>query len=263
MFLIGLILFFCVRNTASVTVSMKDFMSNAFKSSARVKLSSLTSAAVQCLSIPPIIPTLFYGIPPLLEGGPTDWVKDCFNRYPLYEESLKSYSRMRRKKYYYHYCPSTSRESTWYKDYVLNASGHSFAVDSRRGSKFRRRFRLPFGSFNDLMVQIREEKWFPNNDKCDCRGVLGVPLELLVLGSLRYLGRGWTFDDLEEATGISEESHRVFFHRFIKCGRNILFPKWVKAPSTEEEINDSISEFAMAGFPGCIGSTDASHIRCK
>ena len=43
----------------------------------------------------------------------------------------------------------------------------------------------------------------------------GVPLELLVLGSLRYLGRGWTFDDLEEATGISEESHRVFFRRFI------------------------------------------------
>ena len=28
-----------------------------------------------------------------------------------------------------------------------------------------------------------------------------------MLGSLRYIGRGWAFDDLEEAI---EESHRVF-----------------------------------------------------
>ena len=89
---------------------------------------------------------------------------------------------------------------------------------------------------------------------------MGVPLELLVLGSLHYLGRGWTFDDLDEATGISEESHRVFFHRFISCGRKFLFPKWVKAPQTASEIEDSMSEYAAAGYPGCIGSTDASHI---
>ena len=71
-------------------------------------------------------------------------------------------------------------------------------------------------------------------------------MELLVLGSLRYLGRGWTFDDLEEATGISEESHRVFFHRFISCGRKFLFPKWVKAPQTASEIEESMSEYAAA-----------------
>ena len=29
------------------------------------------------------------------------------------------------------------------------------------------------------------------------------PIELLVLGALRYLGRGWTFDDLEESTAVS------------------------------------------------------------
>ena len=36
------------------------------------------------------------------------------------------------------------------------------------------------------------------------------PIELLLLGTLRYLGRGWTFDDIEEATAISLEVHRVF-----------------------------------------------------
>ena len=63
-----------------------------------------------------------------------------------------------------------------------------------------------------------------------------------MLSSLRYLGRGWTFYDLEEAIGISEETHRVFFHKFISCGRRFLFPKWVKAPSTASEIEDSILE---------------------
>ena len=78
--------------------------------------------------------------------------------------------------------------------------------------------------------------------------------------SLPTVGRGWTFDDLEEATGISEESHRLFFHKFIRCGGSILFDKWVKAPSTESEIEDSICEYNAAGYPGCIGSTDATHV---
>jgi hypothetical protein len=40
-------------------------------------------------------------------------------------------------------------------------------------------------------------------------------IELLVLGLLRYIGRGWTFDDIKEQTAISNEVHRLFFHTFI------------------------------------------------
>jgi hypothetical protein len=36
----------------------------------------------------------------------------------------------------------------------------------------------------------------------------------MLLGSLCYLGRGFTFDDLEESTFVSESSHRKFFHEF-------------------------------------------------
>ena len=39
------------------------------------------------------------------------------------------------------------------------------------------------------------------------------PIYLLLLGTLRYLGHGWTFEELEESTGISQEVHRVFFTR--------------------------------------------------
>jgi hypothetical protein len=41
----------------------------------------------------------------------------------------------------------------------------------------------------------------------------------MLLGTLRYLGREWTFDDLEEAMLIDEETHRQFFHHFIDEAR--------------------------------------------
>jgi hypothetical protein len=39
-----------------------------------------------------------------------------------------------------------------------------------------------------------------------------------------------TFDDIEEATCISEENHRQFLDVFTTFGRKHLFPKWVVAP---------------------------------
>ena len=86
------------------------------------------------------------------------------------------------------------------------------------------------------------------------------PIELLLLGSLRYLGRGWTFDDLEECTGISEETHRVFFHAFVKFGRDVLYRKHVKYPKTSEEDNAHSKEYDLAGMHGAIGSMDVCYI---
>jgi hypothetical protein len=57
----------------------------------------------------------------------------------------------------------------------------------------------------------------------------------LILGALRYLGRGWTFDDCEESTAIGEETHRVFFHEFIQIGSPVLFKKYVLTPASAEE----------------------------
>jgi hypothetical protein len=118
---------------------------------------------------------------------------------------------------------------------------------TRRGEKFRRRFRMPMKNFTEIMALIREEKWFPTFEKKNALGDVGVPLDLLVLGSLRYLGREWTFDHLEESTGISEKTHRRFFHLFVKACKDILYPKYVVEPSTAEEIADSMKEFSNAG----------------
>ena len=80
------------------------------------------------------------------------------------------------------------------------------------------------------------------------------------MGALRYIGRGWVFDDLEEATKISLSQHQRFLVDFLEIGSTVWYDKWVRHPSTAEEANKHCHEYTMAGFPGCLGSTDATHV---
>ena len=81
-----------------------------------------------------------------------------------------------------------------------------------------------------------------------------------MLGALRYLGRGLTFDDLEEMTAIGEETHRRFFHQFIKYGAEVLYPFYVKTPVNAEEYAQHQNEFDMGGLHGAGFSTDATNV---
>lgn len=100
--------------------------------------------------------------------------------------------------------------------------------DPRFLQKFRRRFRLPYTQFTLFVDEAKRENWFPRWMGKDAAGKPSSPLELLILGAFRYLGRGFgrgfTFDDLEECTAISEEVHRVFFHKFIEIGSTLIYP---------------------------------------
>jgi hypothetical protein len=68
------------------------------------------------------------------------------------------------------------------------------------------------------------------------------------------VGRGVTFDDLEDGYDIGEKVHRVFFHKLIKVGETQMFEKWVRYPTITEEIADCMADFAETGCDGCIGS---------
>jgi hypothetical protein len=61
-------------------------------------------------------------------------------------------------------------------------------------------------------------------------------------------------------TYVSRDVHRKFFHQFLKFGARVLYPMYVSAPRTVEDVRDSEREYSTAGFPGFIGSTDATHI---
>ena len=77
---------------------------------------------------------------------------------------------------------------------------------------------------------------------------------------LRCLGRGWTIDDLHENTLINTETIRLFIQKFIIWGSTTLYDKYVKCPMSPDELGDCEQEFDLAGLPGCVGLTNATHI---
>ena len=84
--------------------------------------------------------------------------------------------------------------------------------------------------------------------------------KLMLLGCLRYLGRAWTFDDVCEANGISADTNREFFNVFIEYGSTVMYQKYVLQPTIQQGVTEQEKIFALAGFNGCIGSSDATHI---
>jgi len=92
------------------------------------------------------------------------------------------------------------------------------------------------------------------------------PVELLLLGSLRYLGRSWTFDKVEEQTVILIGVLCKFFQTFIEFGSTNLYSMHVIMPVHLAEVQSNMAEYAKAGFPGCVGSSDCTLItteRCE
>ena len=99
--------------------------------------------------------------------------------------------------------PKTLNMSAWWEDYIEDPQPN----DTHWAKQFRQNFRLPYESFVMLLNMILYNKsnglfdrW--KNTKERNRKNKEVSLiKLLLLGMLRYLGRGWAFDDV----------HRKFF----------------------------------------------------
>ncbi len=122
------------------------------------------------------------------------------------------------------------------------------------------RFRIPFPKYLKLVKQIKADDRF--DQWCGFKKFKQTtsPIELLVLGSLPYLGRGWTFDGIEENMAISQEVHHTFFHIFIDFGSTVLHDKFVQNPVHLDEAKSNMVEYAESGLPGCVGSSDCMHI---
>ena len=151
------------------------------------------------------------------------------------------------------------RQTVWYSVYILKPD----LEDPKFHKIFCRRFRLPYAQFLGLGERLEAHEIFA---RWHVRNVNPftqeppTPIPLLLLTSLRYLGRGLTFDDLAESTAIHEETVRVFFHCFIDYGSSVLYALYIRPPTCAEEAQAHISEYVVAGFSGAIGSTDATHI---
>ena len=52
----------------------------------------------------------------------------------------------------------------------------------------------------------------------------------------------------------------MFFHTFIDFGSTVLYRQYMRSPTKFQEASTHTAEYEMAGFPGAIGSTDATQI---
>lgn len=91
-----------------------------------------------------------------------------------------------RSRNYEGYDPADALSSEWYRRYV---SVRKSPKDKKHLNKFRRRFRMPYHCFQALVAEARADNWFPTREKKTALGQSGVPLDILVLGALRYLGK--------------------------------------------------------------------------
>ena len=106
--------------------------------------------------------------------------------------------------------PLTWDKSIWYLNYLENPR----PADPKWNEKFRKRFRMAHESFIELGIMAEASPKFDRWKKKDAVGQRAAPTRLMLLGALRYIGRGWTFDDIEEATAI-HESVRYRPHRDV------------------------------------------------
>jgi hypothetical protein len=125
---------------------------------------------------------------------------------------------------------------------------------------------MPYSAYVDLLQKLQSAEEFRRWLGKDAVGDEASPIGLLLLGALRYLGRGLTFDDLEEYTAIGEETHRQFFHIFIEYGEKTLYPEYVVMPRTAAEFQQHQFEYDVGGLTGAGYSTDGTNVimwRCE
>ncbi|CAM9648073.1 unnamed protein product, partial [Discosporangium mesarthrocarpum] len=121
-------------------------------------------------------------------------------------------------------------------------------------SKFRRRFRLPFPFYKELVEECKRKSWFGRLGSADAVGRASTPVELKasLLTVLQILGRGNCFNDIQMVTGIHESTVQACFHTFCKNFAKGMYKAWISAPEGEH-LKDVTATYARLGFPGALG----------
>ena len=147
------------------------------------------------------------------------------------------------------------KETIWWK---MIHTGEVKDPTSKVGKLFRKRFRIPFPVFTQIMERVCREEWFPETER-QLQSKNWIPLELKVLGFFRVLGRGVGFNDIAEITASSAATHCLLFHEF--CSKMVmLYDEFIIPPKTQDEIDRVTLVYKLKGLPGCIGSIDCIHV---
>ncbi|CAB1103804.1 unnamed protein product [Ectocarpus sp. CCAP 1310/34] len=163
--------------------------------------------------------------------------------------------------------PSAKRKRTVYPrpDYhnsawaiMLREKEDALADPTTKDARlFRRRFRMPYPIFLELVKEIKSAGW--KGFTTDATDLGGRGTRPCIPVELKVLGRGNFFDDIPQLSFISEQTIQRVFHEFTQRFALEFFPKHVKFPQGAH-LEEILREYKDVGFGGCAGSMDCTHI---
>ncbi|XP_065649991.1 uncharacterized protein LOC136078323 [Hydra vulgaris] len=79
--------------------------------------------------------------------------------------------------------------------------------------------------------------------------------------ALHYLASCKKYRVVPSFFGIGKSTANLIVHEFINAVNDVLLPKYVKFPLSEENLNKCSRDFkTILGFPECVGAVDGCHI---
>ena len=127
---------------------------------------------------------------------------------------------------------------------------------SQKAKLFRRRFRMPHNLFLYIVARYKEQAVFSDVKSNKGR----IPDEIELLCCLRILGGNNCFDDVSEFSDMGESTALHVFTKFVLSFSYKFGKEFIKIPEGED-LKKVMNIYAKLGFPGCIGSIDATHLK--
>ena len=154
--------------------------------------------------------------------------------------------------------PQRAGDARWFHDYESSYWWKAITTaetepDSLMRKVVVRKIRIPWNLFSEIYEKMEAGILI--------RSTRAIPLKLKLAAALRYLATGHDFDGLEEAFGMSGHTMRdFFFDLFLPWMMDNLYAGLVQPPQTSTDLEAVCKEYEYAGFPGCCGSIDGTHI---
>ncbi len=146
------------------------------------------------------------------------------------------------------------RKDYWQSNWGQMLKEPSLSIPTSKAARlFRRRFRVPYLLFKDVLVP-----------QCKQAGIgsaksYAVPIELRILIVLRILGKDGVYDDCSNETFAGESTVASIFKSFLVDYTSKFYDDFVHMPKGDDLLN-VLEVYRKLGFPGCVGSIDCTHI---
>ena len=128
--------------------------------------------------------------------------------------------------------------------------------NSKIAKLFMLRFRVPFILFNEKILKMCKDD---NVFDLAYHRKDAVPIEFKILLSLRILGRGNYYDDINELSSVPNSSIPTYFHTFCRRFAVLYFDEFIRFPA-ESSLRERMAHYTALGLAGGMGSLDCTHV---